>query len=170
MLEARRASSDEAEELVASRTYSTTSHVCKVASGANDTRLLASDLRRAAFRLVASSSSFFGAVVLRIDLTVGIMDWIILVRAQLHLSFTLHTLRRFPESSFKGSIAFAPGPTLTLRAFFGLSEEIADIIGGAAARRPSDMFSLFELAAISSVSWQSSVCWRILKFECGRTR
>lgn len=39
--EALRVASDEAEEVVASRMYSTTSHVCKVASGANETRLLA---------------------------------------------------------------------------------------------------------------------------------
>jgi hypothetical protein len=40
-LEALRVASDEAEEVVASRMYSTTSHVCKVASGAKDTRRLA---------------------------------------------------------------------------------------------------------------------------------
>lgn len=39
--EALRVASDEAEEVVASRMYSTTSHVCKVASGANETRRLA---------------------------------------------------------------------------------------------------------------------------------
>lgn len=36
--------SDEADEVVASRMYSTTSHVCKVASGAKDTRRLAKHL------------------------------------------------------------------------------------------------------------------------------
>jgi hypothetical protein len=40
-LEALLVASDDAEELVASRRYSTTSHVCSVASGANETRLLA---------------------------------------------------------------------------------------------------------------------------------
>jgi len=77
--------SEEAEELVASRMYSTTSQVCRVASGAKDTRRLArealvicfqspcsvqilpSDLRRAS-RLFFSSSSFEA----RIDLTAGI--------------------------------------------------------------------------------------------------
>ena len=42
--EALRVASDEAEEVVASRMYSTTSHVCKVASGAKDTRRLAKQL------------------------------------------------------------------------------------------------------------------------------
>jgi hypothetical protein len=65
-LEARRVASDEAEELVASRMYSTTSHVCSVASGAKETRRLASDLRRASRRFFSSSS--FEA---RIDLTAG---------------------------------------------------------------------------------------------------
>lgn len=84
MSEARRVASEAADELVASRMYSTTSHVCSVASGANETRLLAvdvcqswilgvcgacnvpSDLRRASLRFF-SSSAFDD----RIDLTAG---------------------------------------------------------------------------------------------------
>ena len=82
--EARRVASEAAEELVASRIYSTTSQVCSVASGAKDTRLLAfdicqiyllsaytypnvpSDLRRASLRFF-SSSAFDD----KIDLTAG---------------------------------------------------------------------------------------------------
>lgn len=84
--DARRVLSEEAEEVVFSRMYSITSHVCKVASGANETRRLAvayqhcihgemcprpnipRDLRLAS-RLFASSS-FEG----RIDLTTGAND------------------------------------------------------------------------------------------------
>lgn len=40
-LEALRVASDDADELVASRRYSTTSQVCRVASGAKETRRLA---------------------------------------------------------------------------------------------------------------------------------
>lgn len=64
--DARRAASDD-EELVASRRYSTTSQVCRVASGAKETRRLASDLRRASLRFFSSSS-----LEDRIDLTAGI--------------------------------------------------------------------------------------------------
>lgn len=82
--EALRVASEAAEELVASRMYSTTSQVCSVASGAKDTRLLAfyvcqiypipvyacsdvpSDLRRASLRFF-SSSAFDD----KIDLTAG---------------------------------------------------------------------------------------------------
>ncbi len=76
--------SEEAEELVASRRYSTTSHVCNVASGAKETRRFArskvktrwpgrlksgyvpKDLRRASLRFFSSSS-----LDDRIDLTAG---------------------------------------------------------------------------------------------------
>jgi hypothetical protein len=40
-LEARLLASEDAEDVVASRRYSTTSHVCRVASGAKETRRLA---------------------------------------------------------------------------------------------------------------------------------
>src|SRR5690242_14148570 len=82
--EARRDASEAAEDEVASRMYSTTSQVCSVASGANETRRLAvgagqtrfscagvgcavpSDLRRASLRFLSSS-----ALDDRIDLTAG---------------------------------------------------------------------------------------------------
>lgn len=49
----------ELEDCVESAAYSTTSHVCKVASGAKETRRLARDLRRASRR--AMSSDFFSS-------------------------------------------------------------------------------------------------------------
>mgnify|MGYP003311687086 CR=1 FL=1 len=49
----------ELEDCVESAAYSTTSHVCKVASGAKETRRLASDLRRASRRAI--SSAFFSS-------------------------------------------------------------------------------------------------------------
>jgi hypothetical protein len=67
-------SSDEADDdVVASRMYSMTSHVCSVASGANDTRRLASDFLRASFLLATASSSVFSFTALKIDFTAGIM-------------------------------------------------------------------------------------------------
>jgi hypothetical protein len=73
--EARRSDPDEADEDVASRIYSTTSHVCNVASGAKDTRLFAKDLRRASFRFLMSASVVSFAP-LRMDLTEGNADYI----------------------------------------------------------------------------------------------
>jgi hypothetical protein len=57
MDDARRVDSDEAlEDVVASRMYSMTSHVCKVASGAKETRRAAKDFLLASLRFFASSS------------------------------------------------------------------------------------------------------------------
>lgn len=52
--EARRLEFVDAEEVVESWRYSTTSHVCSVASGANDTRRFASDFLRASRRALSS--------------------------------------------------------------------------------------------------------------------
>lgn len=52
--EARRLEFVDAEEVVESWRYSTTSHVCSVASGANDTRRFASDFFRASRRALRS--------------------------------------------------------------------------------------------------------------------
>lgn len=83
-LDARRVASEDAEDVVASRRYSTTSQVCNVASGAKETRRFAAysqinrdckdlrrvvaprDLRRASRRFFSSSS--FEA---NMDLTAG---------------------------------------------------------------------------------------------------
>lgn len=143
-LEARLVASDEAEELVASRKYSTTSQVCRVASGAKETRRravhgsviyiymateqnLPSDLRRAS-RLFFSSSSLDA----RMDLTAGMNA----------------DLRRLPVDSFSAGASSSPrppGPMLLLRVlravFFGDSAgkgALRDML----ARRPSAMFSL----------------------------
>lgn len=72
--EARRVASEDDEEEVASFMYSTTSHVCNVASGANDTRRLAKDFRLACFRL-NMSAAVASFAWLNIGLTEGNADY-----------------------------------------------------------------------------------------------
>lgn len=147
-LDARRVTSEDAEELVASRRYSTTSQVCRVASGAKETRRAAaccqyspnsmahardvpSDLRRASLRFFSSSS-----LDDRIDLTAGMKA----------------DLRLFPLLCFSagGSLsARPPGPMLLLRVFredlrgdsAGASKDVV-ALKEVLATRPSAMFSL----------------------------
>lgn len=158
--EARRVASEDAEELVASRRYSTTSHVWSVASGAKETRRLAmigvsrvlplhamysvpSDFRRASRRFLSSSS--FEA---RMDLTAG-MKADYAPSAMLERSSSArsaHTLRRFPLVSFSAGASGAPrppGPMLLLRVFReDFFDDSTGALKDAPATSPSAMFSL----------------------------
>lgn len=152
--DARLVTSDDAEELVASRRYSTTSQVCSVASGAKETRRAAvycqrfhpnplnacdipSDLRRASLRFFSSSS-----LEDRIDLTAGMKA----------------DFRRFPLLCFSagGSLSVRPpGPMLLLRVlrddFRGDSAGASKDTGAAKdvlAIRPSAIFSLASVSAM----------------------
>jgi hypothetical protein len=79
--------------------YSITSHVCRVASGAKETRLLAMDLRRAALR---SASAWLG----RMPLTAG-------TKADFLLFFISSFCSLLATSS-----SSPPGPMLLLRPLF----------------------------------------------------
>ena len=96
----RRVLSDESVDVVWSRIHSIPSHVCSVASGAKETRLLASVFRRAACRAFFSKSSF------------GIIELVEGTYVDLRLFFA-SSLSCF-GASWSSS---PPGPMLLLRPF-----------------------------------------------------
>lgn len=171
-LEARLVASEEAEEVVASRRYSTTSQVCRVASGAKETRRLAvaksvRGLESATTILTERFTTCFFSLLL--VLVVGREDRFDCgdkgrLRARSALKRSIHfadmrTLRRFPLLSFRTGSSSAPrppGPMLLLRVFLagfgGFFGEGAGAAKDAPANRPSAMFSLpWSLAMVGCV-------------------
>ena len=119
-----------------------------MASGANDTRRLAKDLRLASLRLL-TSAAVVSFAPLRMDLTEGNADYQGLDKKYIRTA-AHHTLRRFPAFSFR--MLDEAGPMLRLRDFLDRLGDIEKELSVTDGKKPSVMFSLSASVAIIPLS------------------